>query len=166
MRGVIILAAVIVVVGAVLHTVYLDVLYRDEGPDVLVAFGVPAKETIQMHVGIRSGMLRQDPPRMARKGKKLLREWIGEHFVLRDKSGERVQMGRLGTSAMINESRASSAVEFSLTADLKKGEEYTLDYIRVLSTVKPKRYRYAFTAPSEAEAVWHKRFPPVEEEDE
>ncbi len=163
MRSVVIAGLLFVVLATGIHMLFLREMGKDQGREVLVAFGVPMGDTIQMHVGIKVGVLFRDPPRVDAKGRRLLKEWVAEHFFLREKSGERVNMKRLGTSAMIESARAAAAVEFSLEATLKQGAEYTLDFTP--DTTEPKRYRYEFTAPSEEEEAWHKKFLPAEEED-
>ena len=58
------------------------------------------------------------------------------------------------------DANAAGAPKFCLTAELKKGADYTFDFIPIVA--ESKRYRYAFTAPSEPQAPWRLTFAPVE----
>jgi len=160
MRGIIILAVLLGVLVTGGYTFLQHQMMRDQGRLIPVAFGVVGNGTIEMHVAISDTMTLRDPPQVASRGRILWKEWVEGHFVLRDDSDNRVAMRRLGTSALMMNSNAAGSPKFCLAATLKQGADYTLDYIP--KSGASKRYRYAFTAPSEPQDVWRLNFEPVE----
>ena len=137
-------------------------MYADHGHSILVAFGIPDQDTIQMHLSVPILTYRRDPPRPGPKDLPLIKEWIEDHYILRNAAGERTKLQRHGSSGLVEQSRASSAAEFFLMATLKKGTSYTLDFIPILG--ESNRYRYEFTAPHEPEEVFSRIFVPVKGE--
>ena len=162
MRGIVILAVLLGVLVTGGYTFLHYQMMRDQGRLIPVGFGTAGEDTIEMHLAISDMMTVRDPPQAASRGRVLWKEWVEGHFVLRDDSGNRVAMRRLGTSALMMDSNAAGAPKFCLAATLKQGANYTLDYIP--KSVGSNRYRYAFTAPSEPQEVWRARFKLVEDE--
>ena len=150
----------VVIIGG--YTFLQHQMVRDRGRLIAVAFGVPAGDTIQMHVAVSDMMTLRDPPQTTPKGVILWKDWVSEHWVLRDDSGERLDLRRLGMSALMMDSNAAGSPKFCMTATLKQGADYTFDFIPI--TAKSERYRYAFTAPSEPQDVWRMNFKPVEDD--
>jgi len=160
MRGIIILLVLMGVLVTGGYTFLQHQMMRDQGRLIPVAFGVVGNDTIEMHVAISDMMTLRDPPKVATRGRILWKEWIEAHFVLRDDSGNRMAMRRLGTSALMMDNNAAGSQKFCLTATLKQGANYTLDYIP--KSGGSSRYRHTFTAPSEPKDVWRLRFEPLE----
>ena len=144
------------------YVFFMRELYADHGHSILVAFGVPDKESIQMHLSVPILTYRRDPPRLGPKNLPLIKEWVEEHYILRDEAGKRTMLKRIGSSSMVEQSRAASAAEFFLFASLEKGRKYTLDFVPIVR--ETKRYRYEFTAPHEPDEVFSRVFVPVEDE--
>ena len=163
MKGVIIFSLMFFTGAGLLHTFFLREMWSDQGHDILMAFGAPRGDTIQMNLSITFRMVMTDPPRVDEKKDQsaIMKEWVAEHFQLRDESGEVVRLQRMGMSAMLINHRAARAADSYLGAELKQGQKYVMEYVP--RTAEAKRYRFEFMAPLEPEEPWHKKFLPVEE---
>ncbi len=121
--------------------------HRDRGEQIGIAAGNPSSESLELNVVISRQMVTRDPPaHVAESGAVLWQEWVPAHFELTDQAGQRVSMQRAGTSSIINPRKAFNP-EFYLTARVKPGGTYTLDYIPTVGATQ--RYRYIFTVPPE-----------------
>jgi len=159
MRGVISIAITLAIVAGLAHTLILKKMYADHGHDILIAFGAPSGETIQMHTAVKYRMVMRDPVQQDDQGRFLWNEWIEAHFRLRDESGKRLGLRRSGSSSLVEKSRAAAAADFFLITSLTKGQNYTMDFIPEMD--KPQVYRHTFSAPHDAKDVWHEKFLPV-----
>jgi hypothetical protein len=135
------LAAVLAVFFAKHH------LSKEEGRPIGIAFGNPnsGQNSVELHVVVSMGMPRIQEPRLGPTGGLQWFEWIDEHFDLRDPSGAKVPMKKMGFSNLINDRQAMTP-EFFIGATLTPGVKYRFDYIPVLG--EPLRYRHEFVAPA------------------
>ena len=104
----------------------------------------------------------RDAPRLGPGDRPLISQWVDDHYILRDESGERIRLKRHGSSSLIAKSRAAISSEFFLITTLKQGKNYALDFIPHVS--EPNQYRHAFTAPSDEQDPWHMHFELFEED--
>ncbi|MBN2561408.1 MAG: hypothetical protein JXQ75_10810 [Phycisphaerae bacterium] len=159
MKGLIGLA-VIGVIGVGL-TLWLTVWSAsDPGIGIAHAFGEPTDGAIQLHVVVDMGMPIREPPRSNLKGTVFWDEWVEEHFVLRDDSGEKLEFQRRSSSTLIPDHKAGGTPEFYLMTKVRPGVSYTFDYIP--RKAEPLRYRRTFVAPAEGQQMRRQTFEPVE----
>lgn len=162
MKGIIVGFFLLLIALTGVYVFGLREMYRDHGRDILIAFGVPIDDTIQMHVCVPIGTYMKDPPRLGPNDRLLIREWVEEHYQLCDDSEQRLPLERYGSSGLLEDARAATAAEFFLMVTLKKGQDYTLDFVPKVR--EPDRYRYEFTAPSEPQDPLLTSFLPVTED--
>jgi len=113
---------------------------------VSLAFGFPKDEDIEMHVVISMGMTALEAPRLdPLKGTINWDAWVDEHFDLRSASGDAVKLFYKTGSDVVPANKIRGAAEGYVFGKLKRGVEYTLDYIP--KRAEPTRFRHTFTAP-------------------
>ncbi len=113
----------------------------------------------ELHVCITGEMTNLDPPRLSNMIPQWP-EWVHDHFELRDSAGQRIELSRAGTSAVISAADAKLPA-FFITASLKAGTQYTLDYLPVRT--EKQRYRLTVTAAPDGHQFERTYFPPVGE---
>lgn len=127
--------------------------------DLPIAFGNVAGGQVEMNLVV--GIVLANVIRAKEGGQAKTREqWIADHFVLKDSSGQPVKLTWQNNSALIKPVDVGPMVgteECFLAGKLKPGESYTFEYIE-----SPNRTcRYQFTAPAKAQKVKMYRFEPV-----
>ncbi|MGD8450533.1 MAG: hypothetical protein PVJ57_01835 [Phycisphaerae bacterium] len=125
----------------------------DPGFAIGLAMGNPESGDIELHVVVAMAMTMQDKLTSVTLAdgtvsRQTWPEWIAEHFVLRDDSGQKIELRKEGWSNLIKERQALNP-EFYLVGKLKSDVRYTFDYIP--SRDSSVRHRYAFVAPAEAQ---------------
>lgn len=152
MVAVVVVVAVLAVVG---YTLLMREAERDDGFLVGFAVGSMNGPTGELHVIISREMTNIGPPRRSPNGTVLWQEWAGDHFDLRGADGQSIRLVRAGTSSIIRDYQSFNP-EFFLTAVVRVGDTYTLDYIP--ETGQPRRYRYTFTVPPDGLAFSRQYF--------
>jgi hypothetical protein len=149
MKQALIGAVIILMVGGVGFWVLHHEWTKDRGQQVGFALGKSQGGQVDLHVIVSRDMTLVEGPALAPSGAIMWLDWVKDHFDLRDDAGQPVPMLRAGTSTLINEREAFNP-EFYVTAKLRAGTAYTLDYIPHVG--QPKRNRHTFTAPAEGQA--------------
>ena len=126
-----------------------------------VAYAAVGDETLEMQIGVPPLTPLADPPDYNERSIPKWDEWNERHFQLRDDAGKIIPLRRMGTSALFIGEVAAGVPEFVLCADLKKGANYSCDFIPIVA--KGKKYRYSFTVPAEPQKVGRKTFELVED---
>lgn len=129
---------------------------RDPGRQLSVAFGIPAGEKIQVHLGVPPMVPEADPLDNNEVDPYSWEEWVDLHFRLRDATGNPVQLMRMGTSALMLDDKVAGAPVFVIWAEVKMGESYEFDFVPILA--ESKRYRYSFAAPPAKKKVGRPTF--------
>jgi len=156
-RYVVSLVVVLGLAGLIGNSVYKKVSPRHQGRQFLVAFGIPDKDEIQIHLAVPPMVSERDPPKLTEAWVPLWADWVEDHFQLTHSSGERIGLLQIGGSGLIMEKKTQGIEpEFILWAFLKKGEEYAIDFTPILA--EPDVYRYEFTAPTEITKVDRVKF--------
>lgn len=109
-------------------------------------------------------MVMLDPPKEDAQGRESWSDWIESHYELRDTSGKRVGLRRMGTSALMLDERAAGAPDFITWADVKKGANYTWEFKAKLAD--GKRYRCTFTVPQDEQKARRFAFERYQPDDE
>ncbi len=156
MKGIVVLI-LLLAFGAFLMSRYLTgEALGDQGHPLAVAYAALTDETLEMQIGVPPLIPLADPPEYNDRNVPKWSEWTEKHFHMRDEAGQMIPLRRIGTSALFVGEVAAGVPEFVLCADLKKGGNYSCDFVPVLS--KGKRYRYSFTVPTEPQKVGRRTF--------
>jgi len=115
------------------------------------AFGNVTDNEIEMHTVVGVVIANKDRLRQGELKAMSWPEWISEHFVLQDASGEVLELQRTNNSKLIKQHEVVGTQEFFLVTKLEIGQDYTFDYIPEIGAAKC--YRREFTAPSSPEKV-------------
>ncbi len=158
MKAIVILAVILVILGAGIWGYIMRESMRDQGCWVACAYGNDEDSNIEMHVMIEMGMVVRDRPRLDDKGEPLWNEWISDHFDLRDASDEAVPFTRIGWSSLIDDEKSFAVPEFYAKYTLQKGSKYTFDFVPSVRVEKQRHYRYCFTAPGEPKKMHREVF--------
>ncbi len=148
MKGLVVLG-LIGVVGIGVTFWLMKECTSDQGISITLACGNPNDGTVAMHAAMDMGIMRREGLRQAPDVSEdvLWREWLDEHFQLRDAAGESVHIERVGQSLLINVNKMPGAPDFFLTARLRSGETYSFDYKPWRA--KATKYRHTFVAPAD-----------------
>jgi hypothetical protein len=156
MKGIVILI-ILLAIGAFFVSMSLTREgFRDQGEALAVAFAAVTDETVEMQIGVPTLIPLADPPDYNEQSVPKWDEWNEKHFQMRDEAGKIISLRRIGTSALFIGEVAAGVPEFVLCADLKKGANYSCDFIPIVA--KGKKYRYSFTVPTESQKVGRKTF--------
>jgi hypothetical protein len=156
MKGIVILI-ILLAIGAFFVSMSLTSEgFRDQGEALAVAFAAVTDETLEMQIGVPTLIPLADPPDYNERSVPKWDEWNEKHFQMRDEAGKIISLRRMGTSALFVGEVAAGVPEFVLCADLKKGANYSCDFIPIVK--KGKKYRYSFTVPTEGQKVGRKTF--------
>lgn len=136
---------------------------KDPGHQLAMAFSATPSGELQIQCGIGPGLTMRDPPERNSRGAPLWSEWVAEHFHLRDAEGNELPFQRMGTSGLFLDDRAAGAPEFVIHTDVKKGKQYTFDYIEVRG--EDKVYRCTLTVPDGPEKVRRFQFDRFDNDD-
>ena len=127
--------------------------------DLPIAFGNATGGQVEMDVVV--GIALANVIRAKEGGQtKTHEQWIQDHFVLKDSSGQTVKLAWQYNSALVKPVDVGPMVgteECFLAGKLKPGGSYTFDYIEAPGRI----CRYQFTTPAKAQKVKMYRFEPV-----
>jgi len=165
MKSVVILAVILVVLGAGVWWFVMRETMKDQGCWIPAACGNDAESTIEMHVLVDITMVTKDGPDLDPNAQPLWDKWVAEHFDLCDSSGANVPGTRIGWSPLVNDDKTLAVPEFYIKYTLEKGGQYTLDYIPFVKVEKPNRYRRSFAAPNEPHKMQRDVFSIVKEKE-
>lgn len=101
MKIVISLVVFLVALFAIGNAVYKTVSDRNQDRVLRVAFGVPHRDEIQLHVAVPPMVSERDPPQLNKYFVQLWEDWVEEHFQLVDESGKKIDLSRIGASGLI-----------------------------------------------------------------
>lgn len=163
MKGIIGLLGFIAVVAFVGSMALSREAVRDQGRLLAVAFGVPKDDAMQMHLGVPALVPVVDPPEVNARRTPLWNQWIKGHFQLRDELGTGLRLRKKGTSRLMVGETAAGDPSFVVWAELRKGGQYTCDYVPIVGD--GKRYRYSFIVPKQPGKVKRRRFHSVTDEE-
>jgi len=156
---IIIVLALMVVLAIAGYFIVQKAGATDPGRMVNYALGDPIDGKRQLDVEVSKAMTALDPPPEDFGGN--WSGWIGDHWELRDSSGQLVRLRSAGTSSNVGAHRGDEP-DFFLTTTVRANETYTLDYIPVAA--EGKRYRHTFTVPAEGPYFKRLFFTPVDGE--
>ena len=145
MKGLVVFAVVGVGIGLGGYWVMGNYLMADHGQLIGFACGNPSGENLQLQVVVSGGMVRSDPPKFKAVNDMVIElwdEWIRDHYILTDSSGQRVDFFRQHFGNLIPSGKVGTPNSY-LLAMVKPGEAYTFEYVPKLS--EGKRYRHSFT---------------------
>ena len=159
MKGVIILAVLLAMVGAGLYCGVMKEAMSDQGIWLLTAIGNLNEKNVEMVVSVELGATVRARPKVDSQMNPLWDEWIAEHYELTDDAGKVQPFTRIAHSLLVDERKVKTLSEFYVRYVLEKGRGYSLEY-------KPKRdkkghYRHTFTAPSDTTPPERVHFLPV-----
>lgn len=143
MRGLVGLAIVgLVAIGGMYYL--MNEASKDPGIPVAFAVGNHDGEKMQAHLCVQPGMTMTEGPRRDLRGTVYWDEWAEEHFKVVDEKGERAPITFRAGSNLISEQKAGGVPEGFLSANIRTGGDYTIDY-------KPRKgesktYRHKFKA--------------------
>jgi len=121
---------------------------RDHGHLVAFACGNPREGTLELQIVVSMRMVRLDPRRFKENGKlQTWREWVEEHFELRDAAGEVVPLKRAHFANLITQSKVGTPDSY-LLANLQPNADYSLDY-RPIGPIEGRSYRVTFNTEAE-----------------
>jgi hypothetical protein len=157
MKGLIILAIIIVLVGGGIWVGLTKTLMSDTGLYVLVASGDAPDDKIELNISVDLPFVFKEPPKLDTQGNQLWDEWIAQHYDMRDEAGKIIPGFRIAHSQYVDERKIKNLPEFYLKYVLEKDRKYTLTNHPFLA--KKTKYAYTFTAVAKpAERI---QFPPV-----
>ena len=135
-----------------------SVMTGDQGIGITLAYGNIQGDLIEVNAAVDMGITRREGPRIDpnRSEQELWEEWLTEHFDLRDDSGARVELKRVGQSLLMDVMKMPGAPDFFLTAKLRTRVQYSFDYIP--RRAESARYRYTFVAPAEKTGMKRRTF--------
>ncbi len=163
MRGVIGLALFVSIGGSVLWVTLQKKMMADPGRLLAVAIGNTQGDDMQLQIGVGPRTIATDPPEMQNGKAQTWPEWSKAHYQLYDAANQRIDLRRMGTSALMLNKVAAGAPEFVLWTNVKKGETYYCDFVPVVA--KGTKYRYTFEVPDEPVDVGRRNFVLVEEDE-
>jgi|CXWL01.1.fsa_nt_gi hypothetical protein len=157
MKGLIIFAIILVLVGGGIWVGLTKTLMSDTGLYILVASGDAGEGKVELNISVDLPFVFKESPRYDERGNALWDEWIEQHYDMRDEAGKAVPGFRIAHSRFVDERKIKNLPEFYLKYVLDKGRKYTLVNHPFLA--KKSKYTYTFTAePKPAERI---QFPPV-----
>jgi len=162
MKGIFGLVGLLCVGVFVMNVMFHREVTKDQGQQIAIAFGIPNGDRIQVHLGVAPMVPVRDPLDADKEHPLTEMEWLEKHYQLYDSNGESVQLLRMGTSGLMIGEKAAGVPEFVVWAEVKKGEDYTFDFVPILK--EGTTYRWKFTAPMEEKKVGRPTFVLVEEE--
>lgn len=116
---------------------------RDKGHLIAFACGNPRGELLELQIVVSMRTVRLDPLERKEDGRfQTWREWVEEHFELRDAAGSVVPLKRAHFANLIPQAKVGTPDSY-LLADLKPGTDYSLDY-RPIGPIEGKSYRITF----------------------
>jgi hypothetical protein len=121
---------------------------KSAGFAVGYALGNPHEDNVELHVVVSISMIRYEGPRLSGSGATLWDDWIAEHFAVRDASGQKVTLQKVGWSDLITERQANNP-EFYLVGKLRARGTYTFDYIPFRDSTL--RFRHTLTVLSQGQ---------------
>ena len=148
MKSLVVLAvlAFVVLVGFIFWLQYEG--DRDKGHLVALACGNPRGDVLELQVVVSMRMVRLDPLKLKENGKfQTMREWVEEHFELRDAAGAIVPLKREHFANLIPQAKVGTPDSY-LLVDLKPSTDYSLDY-RPIGPIEGKSYRVTFNTGTE-----------------
>src|ERR1043166_6008086 len=159
MKGVVILAVVIALVGASFWGVVMHESMKDSGVWILVATGKQKGMPAAMDVSVELQMAMRTKVNSDKNGNPLWEDWVAQHFELRDAEGKVLPGTRIAHSQLVNEEKTINLPEFYVHYTVEGGKDYTLDYKPRLD--KPVHYRHEFRALSDNPTVERLQFDAV-----
>ena len=156
MRGIVILAVLIALTGAVSWWAVMRQSMSDQGVWLLVATGNPHGDTTNMDVSVELPTVMQEPVKTDEHDNPLWELWVSEHYQMRDEAGNDVPGARQAHSLLVNEEKTINLPEFYIHFNLKQGQKYTLEFIPHLA--KKTHYRHEFVLSDEKQHVERMQF--------
>lgn len=158
MKGIVILAVVLGLIGAGIWMAVVKTSMSDQGQIFLVVIGNSSDKGIEFDVSVELGMAHMANPPLDERGEPDWDKWINSRFEMKDAAGNRAPHARVAHTMLIDENKVKHIPEFYVQYQLQQGKDYMLDYIPASSDV---RYRYKFNA--ETLAPTRETFVPVKE---
>jgi len=164
MKGLVILGVLVVAIAGIFWW-QMAVVNEEPGQPIALVFGNTRDDTIEMHVVISVVMPRAETDRhcSAYTGADggVWRRWIAPHLLVTNAAGEPVEFDFQPRSSLVSDLKAGGVPEGYAVARLKRGADYTFDFVPCISA--PARYRCQFAAPREPQEFRRVTFMPVKD---